>query len=128
MSKELTSQESKEIKIALFKAYCEVRPDSYYVKQAKKIEDEGELEDLAIEFFRDMVIDGIYGQPLPEGYKHLDQDGGGEGGAEDCQTVFEWQGKCYAYYYSYYSYDGYQHYNNSLYEVKPQEKVITVYV
>lgn len=62
-------------------------------------------------------------------YEHLDQDGGGEGGAEYCYGVFSLNGKIYRADYSYYSYNGYEYdyIMGSLREVKPVQKTITVY-
>jgi len=63
------------------------------------------------------------------GYEHLDQDGGGEGGAEYCYGVFKLQGKIYRAEYSYYSHNGYEYdgISDTLREVKPIQKTITVY-
>lgn len=63
------------------------------------------------------------------GYKHLEQEGGGEGGAEDCHGVFSFKGKIYRGCYSYYSYNGheYDYIESTLQEVKPVEKTIIVY-
>lgn len=59
----------------------------------------------------------------------VEQEGGGEGGAEDCVAVFKWKDKYYQVEYSYYSYNGYETdgSNNTVIEVKPVEKTITVY-
>ena len=40
------------------------------------------------------------------GYEHLEQDGGGEFGSEDCYGVFKLRDKFYKAYYSYYSCNG----------------------
>ena len=63
------------------------------------------------------------------GYEHLDQDGGGEGGAEYCYGVFKLQGKIYRAEYTYYSHEGYEYGGiaDTLREVKPVQKTITVY-
>lgn len=63
------------------------------------------------------------------GYEHLDKDGGGEGGSEYCYGVFKLKGKIYKAEYSYYSYNGYEYGDilDTLREVKPVEKTITVY-
>lgn len=63
------------------------------------------------------------------GYEHLDQEGGGEGGAEYCYGVFKLKGKVYRAEYSYYSYNGpeYDGITETLREVKPVQKTITVY-
>ena len=62
-------------------------------------------------------------------YKHLDQEGGGEGGSEYCYGVFSLQGKTYRAEYSYYSYNGheYDYIVDTLREVKAVEKTITVW-
>lgn len=63
------------------------------------------------------------------GYEHLQQEGGGEGGAESCFGVFKLKGKVYQAFWRYYSSDGYETYGaaESLREVKPVQKTITVY-
>lgn len=63
------------------------------------------------------------------GYEHLDQDGGGEGGAEYCYGVFKLQGKIYRAEYAYYSHQGHEYdcIAETLREVKPVQKTITVY-
>jgi hypothetical protein len=63
------------------------------------------------------------------GYEHLEQEGGGKGGAEACHGVFKLGGKIYLAAYSYYSYDGceYDDILDTLREVKRVEKTITVY-
>lgn len=63
------------------------------------------------------------------GYKHLEQEGGGEGGTEYCFGVFELEGLIFKAEYSYYSYNGcdYDGILETLKQVKPVEKVVTVY-
>ena len=63
------------------------------------------------------------------GYEHIDQDGGGEGGSEDCYGVFKLGGKIYKAEYSYYSYSGHEYYgiSDTLVEVEPKTKTITVF-
>lgn len=63
------------------------------------------------------------------GYEHLHEEGGGEGGAEDCEGVFRLGDTIYKAYYTYYSHDGYDYsyIQHTLREVKPVEKTITVY-
>lgn len=63
------------------------------------------------------------------GYKPLDQEGGGEGGAEYCYGVFELKGKVYRAEYSYYSHHGHDFDDilETLKEVKPVQKTITVW-
>lgn len=62
-------------------------------------------------------------------FKHIEQDGGGEGGGEYCYGVFELNGVIYKAEYSYYSYNGceYDGISDTLQIVKPVEKTITVY-
>lgn len=64
-----------------------------------------------------------------EEYEHIEQEGGGEGGSEYCFGVFKLNGKIYRAEYSYYSYNGHEYDGiiNSVREVKPVEKTITVY-
>ena len=59
--------------------------------------------------------------------KHLEQDGGGEGGGEHCETVVQAGGKYYKIVYSYYSYDGYNYGDADVYEVVPVERLVTFY-
>lgn len=63
------------------------------------------------------------------GYEHLQQEDGGEGGAEDCYGVFKLKGKTYMAEYQYYSHEGceYAYILDTVREVKPIEKTITVY-
>lgn len=63
------------------------------------------------------------------GYKHVTQEGGGEGGAEYCYGVFELAGKTYKAEYSYMSHYGYDFEGilDTLKEVKPVQKMVTVY-
>lgn len=68
----------------------------------------------------DYVMDGI---PM----KHIEQDGGGEGGGEHCETVVQAGDKYYKIVYSYYSYDGYNYDDADVYEVVPVERLVTFY-
>lgn len=63
------------------------------------------------------------------GYKHLEQEGGGTGGAEECHGVFTFKGKYYRCHYSYYSYNGheYDYIEDTIEEVEPFEKTVTMY-
>ena len=58
---------------------------------------------------------------------HLEQDGGGKGGSEHCETVVQAGGKYYKIVYSYYSYDGYNYEDADVYEVVPVERLVTFY-
>lgn len=59
--------------------------------------------------------------------KHIEQDGGGEGGGEHCETVVQAGDKYYKIVYSYYSYDGYNYEGADVYEVTPVERLVTFY-
>lgn len=63
------------------------------------------------------------------GYVHHMQSGGGEGGAEHCEAVFEVSGHLYKVEYSYMSHAGYdyEYIDRTLREVKPVQKTVTVY-
>lgn len=75
------------------------------------------------EFLEDYVCHGV---PL-DGYEHIESEGGGEGGAKACHTVFKWKGQAYMINYSYYSYHGYDYYDDALTMVEPTEKTVTVW-
>ena len=62
-------------------------------------------------------------------YKHLEQEGGGEGNGEYCHGVFSLKGVCYKAEYSYYSYNGHDTdcILDTLCEVVPEQVVVTVY-
>lgn len=64
-----------------------------------------------------------------DGYEHLEQEGGGEGGAEYCYGVFKLHDKIYKAEYCYSSSYGcyYEYIVDTLREVKPVQKMITVY-
>lgn len=68
----------------------------------------------------DYVMDGV-------DMKHIEQDGGGEGGGEHCETVVQAGDKYYKIVYSYYSYDGYNYDHADVYEVVPVERLVTFY-
>lgn len=64
-----------------------------------------------------------------ENYEFIDQQGGGEGGAEYCFSVFKWKDKFYKMQYNYYSYVGFEYDEvfENIHEVFPTQKTITVY-
>lgn len=74
---------------------------------------------------------GVSSEMLAEkfGYEHFEQDGGGEGGAEDCHAVFKLGDKTYRTYYWYRSHYGYgtDGIVDNLEEVKPVQKMVTVF-
>lgn len=59
----------------------------------------------------------------------IEQDGGGEGGGEYCYMIFSWKDKTYKIEYSYYSYNGHDFdgVEDTIREVVPVEKLVTVY-
>lgn len=78
------------------------------------------------ELFHEGLCDSY--MKLPHGCKHIAQEGGGEGGSEDCYAVFQWEDKYYRVDYNYYSYHGYENLDmENLYEVFPQERTVTFY-
>lgn len=62
-------------------------------------------------------------------YEHIEQDGGGEGGAEDCYGVIKFKDKYYKTEWKYYSHNGFDFCGAKYYirEVTPKQKTITVY-
>ena len=64
-----------------------------------------------------------------DGYEHLMQEGGGEGGSEYCEGVFRLNDKYYHVDWSYYSHHGYETDGalDTLKEVQPKEKTVTVW-
>lgn len=57
----------------------------------------------------------------------IEQEGGGEGGAEDCHSVIKVDGVFYKVTYSYYSHHGFSTDYAEVFVVTPKEKTITVY-
>lgn len=96
---------------------CLVERQLYYCD----IED----EDCLGEFFQELILEG---RNKPKDYKFITQEGGGEGGSEDCYAVFQWKDKYYRVDYNYYSYNGYENLDmEDIYEVFPQERTVTFY-
>jgi hypothetical protein len=62
-------------------------------------------------------------------YEHIESAGGGEGEGEYCYGIIKFQDKYYKAEWSYYSYEGcdYTSIVNTIVEVSPVEKTITVY-
>ncbi len=60
----------------------------------------------------------------------IEQAGGGEGGSEYCYAILKWKDSFFKVEYSYYSFEGFNYDDifESMIEVKPKEKTITVYV
>lgn len=63
------------------------------------------------------------------GYEHVTGEGGSEGGGEYCYGVITFQDKYYKAEWSYYSYNGcdYDYIEDTIREVTPREKTITIY-
>jgi len=92
--------------------------------QPDLVAEDGDASGVTKEIFTDCILD--YGNP--DGFEILLQEGGGEGGAESCYTVFSWKGIAYKYYYSYYSYNGYDFDGDVDLEVVTQkQRTITVW-
>ena len=63
-------------------------------------------------------------------YKHIDKDGGGEGGGEYVECIFQIEDKYIHTNFNYYSYDGYEYdyILDSAAFVKPVQEMTTVFV
>ena len=79
------------------------------------------------QFLSECLADGNWSH---EDFKHLEQEGGGEGGAEYCYTVWSWKDKIYKMEYSYMSHcvHDFDEAMNTIREVKEVEKLVKVYV
>lgn len=97
---------------------CGVQRKSWMPEEGSPVEDTCEFlmgfED------GDYVMNGV-------DMKHIEQDGGGEGGGEHCETVVQVGEKYYKIVYSYYSYEGYDYDDADVYEVVPVERLVTFY-
>lgn len=94
-----------------------------------ELEEDIDLSQILQELFSDDQ-DELYSVDLDKfGYKLIEGDFGGEGEGEYCYAVISFQGKFYKGEYSYYSYNGCDFDNlcNSIREVTPKEKTVTVY-
>jgi hypothetical protein len=101
-----------------------------YLSEINLINTEGSLR--LEEFIFMLCEDDMYftgADLLKEKYEHLDSDGGGEGGSEDCYGIFKLGDKIFKAYYTYYSYNGHEYENivDTLREVTPVQKTVTVY-
>ena len=68
-----------------------------------------------------------YGNDDIPNFEHIQHEGGGEGGAQDCESVIKVDGEFYMITYSYFSYDGFDWRYAEAFKVSPKEKVVTVY-
>lgn len=102
-----------------------VEQDLNYHSTSHEDDSEDYWSDILVNFLEYNIVDGWN---LPEDCCLVQQEGGGEGGAEDCFAVFSWKDKYYRVNYNYYSYHGYDNLDmESIYEVFPKEKVVTVF-
>ena len=94
-----------------------------------------EVEEVQEDFLDNVIGNDWWAQKEREkafqerGYKYICQEGGGEGGAEACFTVFQWKDKLYKIEYSYYSHHGFDFDDclERISEVTPVEKTVVVY-
>jgi hypothetical protein len=104
---------------------------------AQKV-DISELKDKLEEIFEDEdgsyyefvdFLNGDYDEDAAAnaGLVWIEQDGGGEGGAEDCHTVFSIGDVTYKITYNYYSHYGFDTAHAQAYIVTPVQRVITAY-
>lgn len=75
--------------------------------------------------------EAVHGE-YPEIFKVIEQEGGGEGGAENCHSVIEvqfgeWTGKLIKVFYNYYSHHGYDFDYAEAREVAPVQRMVTFY-
>ncbi|MNK14407.1 hypothetical protein D3C87_325300 [compost metagenome] len=94
-----------------------------------KLEEIFESESSSYGFeFTDFLL-GDFNQELGDkaDLKWLEQDGGGEGGAESCYTVFSIGDITYKITYTYYSHHGFETSYAAAYTVTPTEKTVIVY-
>lgn len=142
----------KEMEDFAFKMFKLENPKTKYTNW-QEVDDSGDWESLQHQVF-EMCEGDIYIPKTPEeyeeynklswaeqkefnkqllleklGYKHISQDGGGEGGSEYCEGIFELNGKFYSASYQYYSHNGHEFDDilDTLVEVFPVQKTITVY-
>jgi len=118
---------SKTISLETLKELLSTKVDteSYYFRNVDMSDAEAvaEAREAAMDEFSSILADGDF---LEEGV-FVEQDGGGEGGAEDCYTVFNIDGVFYKVLYSYYSHYGYELDYATVQKVTPKKQTITVY-
>ncbi len=108
----------------------DVGVDDLLYNMCENTVDDLEVGERATEEIQGGVYSGIILKILQEhGYRHIEQNGGGEGGSKHCYGVFKLGGKIYKAEYSYYSYSGHEYsgISDTLVEVEPKTKTVTVY-
>jgi len=68
-----------------------------------------------------------YGNDDIKNFEHIQHEGGGEGGAQDCESIIKVDDQYYSITYTYMSYDGFDFDYAEAFKVTPKEKTITVY-
>lgn len=76
--------------------------------------------------FDEFVMHGDYGVE-GVGIEHIEQDGGGEGGGEDCYSVIKVDDVFYKFEYDYRSYEGYTFDDPEPQVVSPVQRLVTFY-
>ncbi len=102
---------------------------SFHVLQELVLEiwNEGREEDDFIEDYEFREFLNGYGPDDHERVTFIEQEGGGEGGAEYCYAVIKVDDVFYKVEYSYASYDGYNWDYATASEVKPVERMVVFY-
>lgn len=73
------------------------------------------------------LLDGGMGDSETGDLACLEQEGGREGGAEDCHSVIRFKNKLWMIHYKYYSYEGYDLDYATVVEVEPKKVLVTQY-
>lgn len=89
-------------------------------------------EIIAIDYFSDWRLKSYLEDSKwakDNGFKYLEGDTGGEGMGEYCYAIFSWKDKVYKIEFSYYSYHGndFDDVERTIKEVRPVEKLVTIY-
>lgn len=92
-----------------------------FIEQVKEILAEGTVFSMCLS---DILLDYFDENPRVE---VMQQEGGGEGGAENCFTVLRVDDNYYKVFYNYYSHEGFCYDYAEVRLVSPKEKTITVY-
>jgi hypothetical protein len=75
------------------------------------------------------IDDFLDGWRIVDGVEFIDREDGGEGGAENCFSIFKFNGRYFMISYFYYSSMGYytHSWEDKVTVVEPKERMITVY-